>query len=333
MTGSVLAVDLGGTNLRVAVVSADGVVSHRRSLPTEAAAGPEAVADRIATLLEETATAAGMLADVPAGVAVPGPVEPHQGVVYFMPNLPGWRNFALGAALRRRTRRLIQIANDGNCAALGESRFGVGAGVRDLIYLALGTGVGGGIISDGRLIEGVSGVAGEVGHVTVALDGPRCTCGSIGCLEAFVSGWAITREAKIIATTDDGAAIRRAAAGKPITPTVIALAASDGDPAALALLDRAGRALGAGVGSFINLFNPELVVIGGGVATLGEALMAPARRALASHTFPEQRACARLVESALGDDTALYGAAALAFGTANGPGTVQSDMSERRVNA
>ena len=114
---------------------------------------------------------------------------------------------------------------------------------------------------------------------------------------------------------------------------MIALAASDGDPAALALLDRAGRALGAGVGSFINLFNPELVVIGGGVATLGEALMAPARRALASHTFPEQRACARLVESALGDDTALYGAAALAFATANGPGTVQSDMSERRVNA
>lgn len=313
MTRSALAVDLGGTNLRVAVVAADGTLSHRRSMPTEAAAGPRAVTDRIAALLDETARAARLGTDVPAGIAVPGPVAPRQGIVYFMPNLPGWHDFALAEALSTRTHRTIQIANDGNCAALGEARFGVGVGIRDLVYLALGTGVGGGIISGGQLIEGTLGVAGEVGHVAVSLEGPRCSCGSIGCLEAYVSGWAITRDAEIVATTEDGSAIRHAAAGNPITPTVVAVAASEGDPAALALLDRAGRALGAGIGSFVNLFNPELVVIGGGVATLGEALLAPARRALAEHAFPVQRAAIRLVTSALGDDTALYGAAALAF--------------------
>ena len=312
MARRVLAVDLGGTNLRAAVVAEDGELTHRRAVPTEAEAGPEAVVERMAALLSEVAAEAGLGAEAAAGVAVPGPVDPRTGIVYFTPNLRGWREFPLGDALRDRIGRPVRIGNDGNCAALGEARFGTGAGVRDLIYLALGTGVGGGIISGGRLIEGTDGLGGEVGHVDVSLDGPRCKCGSIGCLEAFASGWAITQDAEQVARTADGAAIREAAGDGRITPSVVADAARDGDPAAIAILERGGRALGAAIGAFVNLFNPELVVIGGGVSTLGDVLIEPARRALPNHAFPAQRAAMRLVMSALGDDSALYGAAALA---------------------
>jgi glucokinase len=317
MTRRVLAVDLGGTNLRAAVVAEDGTLTHRRAVPTGAADGADAVVGRIATLLEEIAAAAA-LGDAPAGVAVPGPVEPRSGVVAFTPNLPGWREYPLGERLRARTGREVRFGNDGNCAALGEARFGVGAGSRDLVYLALGTGVGGGVISGGRLVEGVGGLAGELGHVVVALDGPRCTCGSIGCLEAYAAGWAIARDAGLVATTADGAVIRRHAAGGAITASVVAAAAAEADPAAVAILERAGRALGAAIGAFVNIFNPELVVVGGGVATLGDALLAPARRALPSHAFPAQRAAARLERSALGDDTALFGAAALVLTSGDG---------------
>lgn len=314
----VLAVDLGGTNLRAAVVGADGRVVHRRAVATEAAAGPDAVVERLVALIEAVAVDAGLAADIPAGVAIRGPLDPRRGIVYFTPNLAGWRDYELGRAIAARTARRIHLGNDGNCAALGEARFGAGVGVADLVYFALGTGVGGGIISDGRLIEGPRGLGGEVGHVVVSLDGPRCHCGALGCLEAYVAGWAISRDARLVATTADGVALRQAAAGDAITPTVVARAASAGDAAAGAILERAGRALGAVAGAFVNLFNPDLIVVGGGVGTLGEALLAPTRRALAEHSFPAPRADVRLLSSNLGDDTALLGAAALALSQATG---------------
>ena len=313
MPETAVAVDLGGTNLRVAAVTEHGEVLHRRSEPTEAASGPTVVAARISAMIEETAAAAGLAPTAPAGVAVPGPVDPHTGVVFFTPNLTGWRNFPLGDVVGQHSQRPVAFGNDGNCAALGEARFGAGVGSGDLIYVALGTGVGGGIISGGRLIEGVGGIGGEIGHVVIALDGPRCTCGSIGCLEAFDAGWAIARDARLVATTVDGAAIRRAAGDREIDASAVARAAREGDPAAVALLSRAGRALGAAIGAFVIIFNPELVVIGGCVASLGDTLLDHARQALPQHAFPEQRAHVRLESSRLGDDTALYGAAALAF--------------------
>ena len=317
MLDRVVAIDLGGTNLRAAVVATDGAISHHRSIPTDSEQGPENIVGRLVGLIDEVATAAGLGPDAPTGVAVPGPLDPHRGIVYFMPNLKGWRDFPLGDALRSRTARPIRLGNDGNCAALGEARFGAGVGVDDLIYFALGTGVGGGIISGGRLIDGPHGLSGEVGHVVVALDGPRCHCGSIGCLEAYVAGWAISRDAELVATTTDGERLRLVAAGDPLNATLVAAAAAAGDPAALAILERAGRALGAAIGALVNLFNPALVVVGGGVGTIGEALLAPARRGLADHSFPTARARMDLVSSVLGDDTALLGAAALAFDRAS----------------
>jgi glucokinase len=321
----VLAVDLGGTNIRAAVVDRDGTLTHRRGIPTDAAAGPDAVLDRMAELLREIGEAAGVSADAPVGIASPGPLNPSTGVVYFTPNLPGWRDVPLGKRLASGLGRRIYVANDGNCAALGEIAFGAAQGVGDLVYLALGTGVGGGVVSGRRLIDGVRGLGAELGHCVVAMDGPRCTCGSVGCLEAFASGWAIAREGQLVATTEDGRAIREAASGGPITASIIARAAETGDGAAKAILDRAGRALGAAIGAFVNIFNPELVVIGGGVAVLGEHLLAPARAAMLSHSFLASRQDVRFALSSLGDDTGLYGAAALALSGGEGRPPVRPD--------
>ncbi|HEU0114425.1 MAG TPA: ROK family protein, partial [Thermomicrobiales bacterium] len=310
MAERVIGVDVGGTNLRAAAVDLAGDIACRHEVRTPAKAGPEAVVDALLALADEAAAEAGLAADAPLGIAIPGPLDPATGIVAFTPNLKDWRDFPLGAALRQRTRRPFRLANDGNCAAVGEARFGAGRGVDDLIYLALGTGVGGGVIAGGRLIEGAAGFGGEVGHVVVALDGPRCTCGSVGCLEAFVGGWAIARDATLVATTDDGQTLARLAGGRPLSARIVAEAARAGDPAAAAILRRAGRALGAAMGAFANIFNPRLFVIGGGVGALGEALLEPARTAMVDHSFPRNRDAARIEDSRLGDDTALLGAAA-----------------------
>ena len=309
----VIAVDLGGTNIRVAVISATGGMTDRMHTATRSEEGPEAVIKRIGALVEQVASTAGVNPDIPVGVASPGPLNPRTGIVHYTPNLPGWRDVPFVDLLESHINRRATLANDGNCAALGEARFGKAQGVANLVYLALGTGIGGGIISEGVLIDGKNGLGAEVGHTTVAIDGPRCTCGSIGCLEAFASGWAIQREAEAVATTADGDRMRALAGDGPIHAGIVAEAAHEGDPAAQAILERAGRALGAAMGSFINLFNPEMIVIGGGVAALGEHLIGPAKRSMPSHSFVDMREDVKLTYSALGGDTGLYGAAALAF--------------------
>lgn len=309
----VLAVDLGGTNIRVAVIGESGAMEHRTRMPTRASEGPDAVIRRIGELVNDVVAKAGLGSDIPVGVASPGPLNPRTGVVHYTPNLPGWRDVALVDKLTAIVNRPVMLANDGNCGALGEAKFGSAKGVRNLVYLALGTGIGGGVISEGVLIDGKNGLGAEVGHTVVALDGPRCTCGSVGCLEAFASGWAIQAEAAHIATTADGDLMRELAGEGPIHAGIVAEAARRGDMAAKGLLDRAGRALGAAMGSFVNMFDPEMIVIGGGVATLGELLMGPAKLAMPQHSFVDMRSNMPITYSSLGGDTGIFGAAALAF--------------------
>jgi glucokinase len=309
----VIAVDLGGTQIRAAAVDGRGRLSHRHAIPTQAEQGHLNVIARMGELILLTASDAGVTDSAPVGVASPGPLNPRTGTVLYTPNLPGWRDVPLVAMLEERIGRPVSLANDGNCAALGEMRYGSARGIEDLVYLALGTGVGGGIVSGGVLVDGVRGLGAEVGHVTVAMDGPRCTCGSVGCLEAFVSGWAIKREAEVVATTADGDLLRRLAGDGELHAGIVKKAADQGDPAALLILDRAGRALGAAMGAFVNLFNPQMIVIGGGVAELGQHLLGPARRTMQAHSFVDMRADVVVAYSSLGKDTGLYGAAALAL--------------------
>ncbi len=309
-----LAVDLGGTNLRAAVVNRDGDIQAETQQRTQSSDGPDAVIERIAAAVNDIAESNQVPNDVPVGLASPGPLDPRTGVVYFSPNLPGWTNIPLAAKLRERTKREVVLSNDANAAALGEVFFGAGKGTRNLLYLGLGTGVGGGIYSEGLLIDGVRGMGGELGHVTVDLNGPRCTCGSVGCIEAYTSAWALTRDALALVDSGRGDAILRAAGDRNnVGPRALGQAASDGDAATLALLERAGHALGAGMASFVNIFNPEVIAIGGGVSLIGDPLLEPARRALAIFAMPIMLENVKVVPSQLGVKTGIYGAAALVF--------------------
>jgi glucokinase len=163
------------------------------------------------------------------------------------------------------------------------------------------------------LIDGLHGMGGELGHVTVSLDGPRCTCGSLGCIEAYCSAWSITRDAQHLVDSGRGAAIHAAAQGGDIGPRAVGSAAAAGDASALRLLERAGTALGAGIANFINIFNPEIIVLGGGVAEIGEPLLDPVRRAIDIFAMPVMRRDVRLLASSLGLKTGTYGSAALVF--------------------
>lgn len=310
----VIAVDLGGTHIRVAVVDESGNLDHRTRVATKSKLGPQSVIERMAEQIDATARKANLGPSVPVGVASPGPLNPRTGTVLYTPNLPGWRDVPFVELLEGHVGRKVYLANDGNCGALGEIRFGSARGVNDLIYFALGTGVGGGIVSGGRLVDGVRGLGAEVGHLGIALDGPRCTCGSIGCLESFVSGWAIQREAEAVATTADGDRIRELAGDGEIHAGVVASAAGEGDPAARLILSRAGRALGAAMGALTNIFNPAMIVVGGGVAAIGEHLLGPARETMLAYSFVDMRDDVTIAYSSLGNETGIYGAAALALG-------------------
>ncbi len=309
----VVAVDLGGTHIRVGVIGESGTLDHHARVATRAELGPRSVIERMAEQIDTTARKAGLDESVPVGVASPGPLNPKTGTVLYTPNLPGWRDVSFVELLEEQIGRKVYLANDGNCGALGEIRFGSAKGVDDLIYFALGTGVGGGVVSGGKLIDGVRGLGAEVGHMNVALDGPRCSCGGIGCLESYVAGWAIRRDAEAVATTADGDRLRELAGDGEIHAGIVAKAAEEGDPAARQILDRAGRALGAAMGALVNLFNPSMIVVGGGVAAIGEHLLGPARATMPLHSFVDMRRDVTITYSSLGNDTGIYGAAALAL--------------------
>ncbi|HUZ00685.1 MAG TPA: ROK family protein [Thermomicrobiaceae bacterium] len=313
MTESAIAVDLGGTNIRAAMVGRDGRIEGVVTRGTGAGEGPEAVIDRIVALVSEVVNGAQPAPEVKVGVVAPGPLNPFTGVVYFGPNLPGWHDVPLRDILRQRLNRDVVIGNDANSAALGEVMFGAARQVRHLVYLALGTGVGGGIVSHGHLIEGIRGVGGEVGHVSIDPSGPRCHCGGIGCVEAYVGGWAIARDGEMLIRSSRSSAIETAARGSPVTAEVVAEAARAGDEAARGVFQRAGQALAVGIAGLVNIFNPELIVIGGGLAAVEGLLLDPLRESLPRYAMAQIHPDATIRRSALGGNTGLFGAAARVF--------------------
>jgi glucokinase len=313
MSDVAFAVDLGGTNIRGGIVTRDGEIQHFRSVRTAARGGVYAIVDQIVELAEEVFAEYGSRLTAGVGIVAPGPLEPKAGIVRFAPNLPGWENVPLSRLLEERLQMPVVLGNDGNCAALGESMFGAGKNVENLIYLALGTGLGAGIIHQGQLIEGVAGVGGEVGHVSIDANGSRCTCGGIGCMEAYIGGWAIARHGEMAVHSERSSLIREIAGDGQITAEVVAKAAEQGDSAAIDIFARGGRALAVGVGSLVNVFNPELIVIGGGLARAGELIFEPFRSSLRQYTMLPIYQHVTVVSSALETNTGVYGAAANVF--------------------
>jgi glucokinase len=267
-----IGVDLGGTKVEAAVVDAGGKILQRLKQPTRAETGPEAIMAAIAAMVRQLQERGPQTPPAGVGVGVAGQVTAASGVVRFAPNL-NWREVPLQDRLQTALNLPVVVTNDVRAATWGEWRHGAGQGTDDLICLFIGTGIGGGVVSGGRMLEGCTNTAGELGHITTDLNGPPCTCGHRGCLEALAGGWAIARRAREAIRDDPaaGQALIKAAGFKgPVAPedvsaAVVAAAARAQDPLARTLVDEVARALIAGTISLVNAFNPCRLILGGGV--------------------------------------------------------------------
>ena len=307
----VLAVDLGGTQIRAALITPDRGVRFRRAEPTRDEAGPDVVVRRIAELASEVraeAAAAGLPAPVGIGISSPGPVDPHRGLVLRPPNLEGWVNVPIVEILTERLGLPTILERDTNVAVMAEWRYGAARGTRDAVYVTVSTGIGGGIISDGRPLAGRDGLAGEIGHLVVELDGPACGCGGIGHVEAIASGTGIAREARALLERGGAPGLDRLAeSATTIDAALVARAADEGDGDSQALLDRAWVAVGALCASLVNLLDPQVIVIGGGIAENRPRLFEAARRELSRRSLPALLGRTRIEPAALGGDVSLIG--------------------------
>jgi glucokinase len=300
-------IDLGGTQLRVAVADDRGHLKTVVRHPTEAARGRQHVIDRIvvavAEALEQHGTAARRVRAL--GIGLPGPVDPAAGLVISPANLPGFKNVPLNRILTRATGIPSFLHHDAHLAALGEHRRGAARGASEVIYVTVSTGIGAGLILRGELYAGAHGIAGEVGHIVVQRDGPLCTCGNRGCLEAIASGTGIARVARESAPGTPGSVLHEL---KRPGAEDVARAARAGDELANAILENAGTYLGIAMGTLVNLFNPQLIVLGGSVVNAGAPLLRPMRQSMTASSWKASRRGLRIVRPALGGDAGLIGA-------------------------
>lgn len=315
MPPTVLAVDLGGTQIRVALCDLQGQVLRRVARPTQAAEGPDAVIQRLVDAISETLAGAPIDQVGGIGIGSPGPLNPVSGIVLSPPNLPGWRHVPLRDIIRARFGLPTSLGNDANVAALAEYTFGAGRGHPNMIYLTISTGVGSGIIVDGRMLLGAHGLGAEAGHMIVNPDGPACNCGHHGCLEAYASGTAIARYAVQRIKAGKKTRITKMVGGDlaKIDARVVSEAAKLGDKQAILAFRRAGRHLGIGIANLLRLFNPTMIVLGGSVTKAGPLLTDPMWEAIKEYVPALYWQGLAIVPAALGDDVGLLGAAALAI--------------------
>ncbi len=310
-----LGVDIGGTLTKLAVCGRDGTVLRKTVAETHAQEGRAAVLDRVVSLvrdlIRESGVAPGDLAGV--GVGLAGRVDMRTGVAVLCPNLPGFVNSPVSRPLEDALGLKVKIANDAGCAGLGELHFGAGKGSRDMVLLTLGTGVGGAVIMDGKLQRGWRGVLGEIGHCVVDVNGPECSCGQHGCLEAFCGRRAIEGRARRLLQEGRESTILERVSGDTlaITPQVVADAAAENDPVACEVLAETARYLGAGIVNAVVLCDPDVIVVGGGIAGAGEVLFAPLRRTVEARCRIAQFSGDRIVSAKLGSDAGMIGAACL----------------------
>jgi glucokinase len=305
-----IGVDLGGTSLRAARMDTGGHILQHHSVATAATAGPEAVAAQIVALVEQVMGDISRSDIQGVGIGSPGPLDPFEGVVFRAPNLKGWVDVPLRAMLEKGIGLPVVLGNDGNAAALGEWHMGSGKGCRDFIYIGLGTGIGGGIITNGQLLLGRKGAGGEVGHIQIEGSGPVCGCGQVGCWEAFASGVNFARWAtETLQSQPESALYAQATAGK-VTPADIFAAAVQGDAPALDCVRREGEYIGRGLVSLLHLFSPERIALGGGVMA-GAALLEPHVRRVIETQAMEPFRDVEIVYAHHGEHAGVIGAAAL----------------------
>lgn len=314
----VVAVDLGGTNVRLGLVTAGGKVLRRRRIKMGTFATQGDLLAWLAEAIDRFLSDAGPdFRATAVGIGFAGPTDSRAGRVYYAPNVGRLAGIEVASGLRRLVGLRVVVENDANCAALGEYWLGAGRGAKSLFLFTVGTGIGGSFLVDGKIWRGHDGIAGEVGHTVVMVGGPPCSCGKLGCLEALVSATAIVRSYR--ASLRPGRAgrargARARAEAAPMEAKTIFERARAGDRRARLAVDCAARALGIGIANVFHLLNPEVILIGGGVSRAGAALLGPATEEARRAVFAPLRARLQVRRTSLGDDAGMLGAAYLALG-------------------
>lgn len=312
--GKRIGIDVGGTNVKIALVDENGKIIYSNSVPTYAQMGYEYTVNNIKQaikdLMRETETNQADIQGI--GFDFPGQVDYKTGVVKLAPNIPGWVNVPIAKMIEDEFHIPTRIDNDVRCAALGEMKFGAGKGCENFICITVGTGIGSGLVVNGQLVRGAANAAGEIGHIKLQMNnGPICGCGDTGCLEAFASGPSIVAMAQEYLKGGKSTKFREMAADGEITPYIVAKAAEAGDPVAKRIFEIMGEYIGMGLVSVINLLNPEKVIIGGGVAEAGELLLDPIRRTIQKRAMVIARESVQIVPAELGNSAGVIGASML----------------------
>lgn len=309
-----LSVDLGGTKILVALAPRGGEIMRLQKFPTEAAAGPDNVWRNLLTSLEEVLAQERIpwrkLAGL--GVCAAGFFDFYSRTIISSPNLPGWGGVPLEEKLRARLNLPVLTENDANAAAFGEFTFGAGSGKRNMVNVTLGTGIGGGIIIEGKIYRGSGGFAGEIGHLPVLPEGPLCGCGRRGCLESLSSGSAIAREGRAVIARGGRTALQKVMQNEgEITAYHVFEAAKEGDAEAVKIIEKANYYLGRALATVVNILNPDLITLGGGMACAGEIIFAPVRRHLKTAAIRPSGEMVKVVPAALGEEAGVRGMLAL----------------------
>jgi glucokinase len=308
-----IGVDVGGTKIAAGVVSPSGDILNEVRYPS---AGPrERLLSTIARAINEVRDGFEV-----GGIclAVPGTVSTAENKIIDAPNLHAIEGVPLKDELEERTGLSTTVENDANAAAWGEFRFGAGSEATHLVFITLGTGVGGGVVSHGVLLRGAQGAGGELGHITIQATGPRCGCGNHGCLEALASGTAIARRAREVASENPDSALGRLAVERTVLGEDVAELAREGDEAARSVLEETGRWLGIGLAGYVNVFNPEVIAVGGGAARAGDLILEPARKEVRLRAMSPGRDLVEIKPATLGASSGVLGAAALARDPSSG---------------
>lgn len=311
-----IGIDIGGSSIKAALTDTGTSILARTQRPTLAEGGVDETVGQLHACVEELIAAHGAIAagDVAGiGVGVPGAIDHDRGMVLYPPNLPAWKEVPLAALLSDRWDVPVLLENDANCAALGERHYGAGRSHEHFIALTLGTGVGGGIITGGRIFRGARGFAGEFGHISIDADGPACNCGSRGCIEAYVGIHYLMREALPDLRNDPDSLLHTRALNdaEALDPKDIAEAAAEGDATCIAILRRAGERLGVAIASAANLLDIETFIIGGGIAGAGAPLFDGIAQSARQRVLKVHRESLALLPAELGNDAGMLGAASL----------------------
>ncbi len=301
----VLGIDLGGTNVALGIVNEKGEIMLKKSIETHVQDGFESVVERISSASLKLISSTGSVDRI--GIGSPGSIGHLSGLVRFSPNFPGWIDVPLGPEIERRVGVKVSLENDANAFVMGEKWFGKGKGYTDIIGITLGTGVGGGVISNGRLLRGSTGIGAELGHIVVEPNGYLCGCGNHGCLETVASATGISRLAKewkgrYPQNTLDGFSAKN-----------VMNAARNKDALGLKVLERVSTVLGIAIGNLIHIFNPQIIVIGGGVSQAGDVLLSAVKKRTRENVMRSFWGTYEIVLSDLVDDAGIYGAASMGF--------------------